>query len=664
MRYLIFGIAILTLFFACSPVEENISEVEIDITDPEIRKIVNFQDKQAADSLLGYFGHSDPVYRYLSALAFASIRNPQYTDTLGSMLNDPADIVRMAAAFSIGQSGGENADNILLDAFDQYDTSGYYVKMNRTILEAIGKVGEAELLEPLSSISTYEKTDTALLEGQAWGIYRYALRNITSFPATKKMVEYALDPNIPGSVRLIAANYLYRARGISLDTFANALAANFSRIEDPNIRMALAAAMGKAKRPIVLDTLIVNFKRETDYRVKCNILVAFGAFDYKTVQPVVLEALNDENLHVAKRAASFFIQHGIPEDATFYRRTAKEIKRWPVEIGMYAAANRHLPSYLSDYRGLINYDLRRKFGQANFPYEKAAILDALAEYPWNYRTIYQFGKEDTSTIIKTASISALGKISDSEKFRRYFGLGYRQVTRELFNYFVEAISSGDPGQAAIAAVALRNPERGFKTYIDSLTFLETAIQKLDLPREVETHIALNKTLAFLSDKQWDEDYIPEYNNPINWDKLDEIDNQTRAAIQTSKGTIIIRLFPDVAPGTVANFVKLIKAGFYEHKNFHRVVPNFVIQGGCTRGDGYGSLDYTIRSELSPLHYNDGGYVGMASAGNHTESTQFFITHSPTPHLDGNYAIFAKVTNGMEVVQDIQPGDEIESIIIR
>ena len=126
---------------------------------------------------------------------------------------------------------------------------------------------------------------------------------------------------------------------------------------------------------------------------------------------------------------------------------------------------------------------------------------------------------------------------------------------------------------------------------------------------------------------------------------------------------MIDLMPDLAPGTVVNFVRLVKNGFYKNKAFHRVVPNFVIQTGCPRGDGYGSLDYTLRSELPYLHYDEGGYVGMASAGNNTEGTQFFITHSPAPHLDGKYTIFGKVSKGMEVVQSIAVGDSIEEVTL-
>jgi cyclophilin family peptidyl-prolyl cis-trans isomerase len=88
-----------------------------------------------------------------------------------------------------------------------------------------------------------------------------------------------------------------------------------------------------------------------------------------------------------------------------------------------------------------------------------------------------------------------------------------------------------------------------------------------------------------------------------------------------------------------------------------VVPNFVIQGGCNRGDGFGSEDYSIRSEFNLRRYTEGS-VGMASAGKDTEGTQWFITHSPTPHLDGRYTIFATVSKGMEVVHAMEVGDKI------
>jgi cyclophilin family peptidyl-prolyl cis-trans isomerase len=114
------------------------------------------------------------------------------------------------------------------------------------------------------------------------------------------------------------------------------------------------------------------------------------------------------------------------------------------------------------------------------------------------------------------------------------------------------------------------------------------------------------------------------------------------------------------PGSVANFMALADTGYYSPSLFHRVVPNFVAQGGDPRGDGWGGEDYSIRSEIGPLRYQTGS-VGMASAGKDTEGVQWFINHSPTPHLDGRYSIFAVVTSGMEVVHQLEMGDEIISI---
>ena len=134
-------------------------------------------------------------------------------------------------------------------------------------------------------------------------------------------------------------------------------------------------------------------------------------------------------------------------------------------------------------------------------------------------------------------------------------------------------------------------------------------------------------------------------------------------IETKKGDIVVELFPLDAPGSSLNFYNLVKDKFYDGLVFHRMVPNFVIQAGCPRGDGYGGLDYSIRSEFGQLYYDGPGYLGMASAGPDTEGTQWFITHSSTPHLDGSYTIFGKVTQGMDVVHNIHVGDNIETIKI-
>ena len=133
-------------------------------------------------------------------------------------------------------------------------------------------------------------------------------------------------------------------------------------------------------------------------------------------------------------------------------------------------------------------------------------------------------------------------------------------------------------------------------------------------------------------------------------------------MKTNYGTIILELFPDKAPKTVANFLQYVQEGFYDGILFHRVVPNFVVQGGCPIGNGWGDPGYELRCEYNPLRYERGS-VGMAHAGKDTGGSQFFITHSVQPHLDGRYTIFGRVMEGMDVVDAIQVEDVIQKVQI-
>ena len=134
----------------------------------------------------------------------------------------------------------------------------------------------------------------------------------------------------------------------------------------------------------------------------------------------------------------------------------------------------------------------------------------------------------------------------------------------------------------------------------------------------------------------------------------------RVAMETDRGRIVMELFSESSPVTVANFLALAKAGYYDGLTFHRVVSGFVVQGGCPRGDGWGGPGYTIPCEVTAEPYERGS-VGMALAGKDTGGSQFFITHSPQPHLDGRYTLFGRVVEGMAVVDAIQAGDRIVGI---
>jgi cyclophilin family peptidyl-prolyl cis-trans isomerase len=138
-----------------------------------------------------------------------------------------------------------------------------------------------------------------------------------------------------------------------------------------------------------------------------------------------------------------------------------------------------------------------------------------------------------------------------------------------------------------------------------------------------------------------------------------------ATIETNKGTITFELYEDLAPITTANFINLAERKFYDGLTFHRVEPGFVIQGGCPLGNGTGSSDKRIPLEVTPnLKHGAAGAVAMArSSDPNSASCQFYITLAPTPFLDMNYAVFGRVTEGMDVVEQIRVGDQMTSVQI-
>ncbi len=138
----------------------------------------------------------------------------------------------------------------------------------------------------------------------------------------------------------------------------------------------------------------------------------------------------------------------------------------------------------------------------------------------------------------------------------------------------------------------------------------------------------------------------------------------KAIIEMDHGTVTIELFEKEAPKTVANFEKLIKEGFYDGLNFHRVIPGFVAQGGCPQGTGAGGPGYTIPCETKGNpRVHERGALSMAHRGPNTGGSQFFIVYEPQPHLDGVHTVFGKVIDGMDVVDKIKPGDKMNKVTI-
>jgi peptidyl-prolyl cis-trans isomerase B (cyclophilin B) len=151
-----------------------------------------------------------------------------------------------------------------------------------------------------------------------------------------------------------------------------------------------------------------------------------------------------------------------------------------------------------------------------------------------------------------------------------------------------------------------------------------------------------------------------------WDRPPEmqidLEKTYRVTLETTRGTIELQLYPQHAPNTVNNFVFLSREGFYDGVSFHRVISDFVIQGGDPTGTGRGGPGYRFEDEVAdnPLTH-ERGVISMANAGPNTNGSQFFITHSPQPHLNGKHTVFGKVVKGLDVMDEIEQGDRMKSV---
>ena len=643
------------------------SDIIVDLDNPVIQQIFNIQNDRNTDAILPFLTVKNPTHRYLAALALGSIQDTAAIKDLADLLNDEYEEVRYAAAYALGQTKNTQASMYLADAFGQ-DSSRL---VQAGILEAIGRCGTIDHLNYMCVARPYPIQDSVLLEGQALGIYRFALRGMVHKEGTTKIMnDFMANSLMAPKARFVAANYLARTQGIDLTGYENVLINSVTEEKNANILMSLVVALAKTKTSRAKATLARVFPKQKDYRIKCNILRGLKHFAYDSVKNIAFKALNDTSIHVQVTAAEYLYHNGNDLDAGIYYDKGFKHKNWQVSSLLLGAAIKNLSYFKTKTKSFYSQKVISKYKDLENVYHKAALLKALGNYSWNYRFISneifsQFDSIKIPEVIRSSGTEALVLLRSNPMFGKELGLSKVRVTTEVNELLKRCIVDGDPAMQAIVADLLTNESMDFKTVFNDYNFIQTAQSQLSLPGNIETYIALQKALNYFEGKP-NTPITKKSNNftDIDWPLIKALKNKRKATIKTSRGTVTLELRPDVAPATVTQFVHLAKAKYYNNKPFHRIVPNFVAQGGCSRGDGWSGFDVTVMSEFNPnVNYHSEGWVGMASAGKDTESAQFFITHCPTLHLDGNYTSFAKVVGGMDVVHQLQVGDLIESVDI-
>ena len=564
---------------SCVPADEEVVDFPfvLDASKPDQRHVLDLQDRQATDSLVAYLDHPDPSIRYRAAMAFASIRDSTVIHELGNLLKDAHPEVRYAAAYSLGQTGARQAEDILIGGFDSFDSTRTYSRANAAILEAVGKTGNERSLKFLSTVKTYESVDSVLILGQARGIYRFALRGMTVEQGSAAMLNLLESTHLPSSIRLVAANYFFRAKDVPTVEYLPSLIPLFGSERDPEIRMCIATAIGKSGRPDAFRTLRNRFYSERDYRVKCNILRAMRYFRYNDVHDFVLNATTENNLHVATTAANHVLAAGNRGYALEYRAVARGQLPWEVKSVLYGAANKFLSRQYAITKGNIHNELSLWFSRATNPYERAAVLRAIGVEHTQYEEVYNLGYKDPDAVVRTTAVQILsGIVADTELDSKVGRSAAQTIRQAITGYLLEAINSNDIGMMAEATAGLASETiRSEATPMTSR--IREVMSKLDQVAAIETWNALARCVATIEGTEFTPARV-DFNHPVDWTELQRLDDTVRAEIVTSKGSILMELYTDWAPATVINFATLAGDRFYHGKKFHRVVPNFVIQG--------------------------------------------------------------------------------------
>lgn len=632
MRYVICFVLILSIVSSCKKKERALNKFSDDV----LITIADFQDRRAGNSLLKFLNSPEALYRREAALAYGSIQDSSFVPQLSKLLlNDPDSSVRGAAAYTLGQTPCLTSENILFKSSLQEKNQSVL----REIVESYGKVATEWNL-------TLSADDSTISRALAWSYYRMAVRGLSNESLNARATALLNSPDI--NTRLAVVHYF--ARGAkNFARFQNDLIQTAKYDPSDNIRMAAALALQKILSDSSRITAEFLIKTDPDYRVRINAVRALRDFPFSQTKEVLVQALHDSSMNVGITAAETIKGVLTKNDWEEISALARKHEHWRIQANLFEAAlavsndNELAEEITSVYNGSTN------------PYQKAALLTALQHSILSYQFVRDQLLINDEPVIKASAASSLVGMNYHKDFDP-------SLRPQFANLYLEAIGSGDAALLGIIIEALVDSTLNYKSVIKDFTFLKKARKKLSLPKDFESIASLESAIAYFEGRKNSPEIKSEFNHPIPWTLVKKIPRDQKAIIKTSKGIITIRLFIDEAPGSVANFISLVSNNFYDNKFFHRVVPNFVLQGGCPRGDGWGSEAYSIRSEFSFRRYNTGS-IGMASAGKDTEGTQWFISHSPTPHLDGRYTIFAEVESGMDIVHKMEVGDRIHSIEI-
>ncbi len=673
---------------------------------PEELEIIKLQDQRTFgtnNELITYLDNFNDavVIRALWALGnIGSEEGVRYASE--KLFSNRSEDIRVNAAYALGLLPFESSRTALIEAI-------ITLKDERVIAEALNSIGFVGTQENLVQVSALNFNDDLLKSAQAMSIARFARRNIKSPEGVQKLIELSStgDSKVLKSVSYAFTNMRSKDLLLPAKDAINSLLLN----GDADTRMWAVLANGYISGDV--DYLINLYSRESVWQVKTNILNSFQ----------IISRLNPD-ISANKDLALFLVNKARGEDVYLAVTALKSLGNIFRSSNNESLKNDLLPMlqwFLIEgkavdtpviaeaintmgviYKDAVKDNLISFYNHAEGYELKSAVISAL-KYCDNvsvYNSMRDMITKDVQAYVDKNKIESGDMIAGKELnglYRafieslselKYKAEGKDKLTLRLI--FSEFVSSKDPSiidlcltslsdsifladrSETVAIIALDFADLQYPKDKEAMRLLiramgelkaEIAIEVLkkslkspDYEIAKESADALKKItggdFSFTARKRFIEDYSV----------LNTLGEKVNVALETNKGNINIELYLRNAPMSVLNFLTLAKTGFFDNTVFHRVIPNFVIQGGDPLNNGWGGPEYSIRSEFFPSSFEKGVF-GMASDGKDTEGSQFFVMHSPFYHLDNSYTVFGKVSGGMEVVDKIYIGDVLKKVVI-
>lgn len=678
------------------------------LTD-EDKKILEMQDTRNSRSINFDFENINRTADQLSYskqfLSIINLGDTTFVDSLIYHYENSSEKNKGSILDLLGYLNSYKSKQFLLSELIKEKNKGLLLH----IILNLGKIGTTEDLKEIISFRKNIEFSTIA------GLFQFAIRRITSDSAYKFIKVNTANALVEAGLDYYASYILNRTGNKeNLTGLKDELITLTKSPRFPH-RMWAFSALGKQQDTSSIEFLLDALAKENDWRVKVSIINALGNYKIdmnsplldKTVNALVDLAVKDPSVHVSivSWQALGKIFAGADTRNPFARKIQQEILfitapgkayDWQIKaeaIRTYAKIfkDEAKADMFAIFNTTDNYDIKStvvgSFGSFDDPIVYKELRENVSNDVMKYNEVHpnkdgsMIGSNDLAKMYR-AFVSALTELDDKMDKEN------RNIIRLILSEFA---SSKD---APLTDICLTNLQDSIylEYRAETSQIMTFDWQSFTLPKDKDVMLmyieawgnmkydgAKDILTANLKSSDYDiaksssdalqkitgEDKseiitAPKYRTDFDWAFLEKLDQKKFATIKTNKGNIVIELSQSLAPFTVQNFVKLSEKGYYNNTIFHRVVPNFVIQGGDPTGTGYGGPGYSIRSEFSPLPFDE-YTVGMASSGKDTEGSQFFITHSPQPHLDGRYTLFGKVVDGFDVVDKIQLGDVIETI---